>query len=415
MTATKPILLDVTRMIANSWVDEAATGIDRVCKSYLLHFRSQSLAVVQHRGVHRILTAEQSNTLFDLLVTRHHLFRWKLARLMPQVLNTKMTRSDCEGKTYLNVGHTDFDLQSHWEWLESLGLKSAYLIHDLIPINHPDLTTEHAVRRHLARVQKAVSNADGIITNSQSTTDDLRHFAANNNLSLPPVIEAHLGTDHIPEVAAERQLDQPYFVYVSTIEARKNHQLLLHAWKKLAGHLLNRTPKLVLIGQWGFQAEQVQNMLSQEPELAQNVIVINQCDDAEMVRWVQSAHAVLIPSFAEGFGLPLAEAMALGTPAIVSNLPCFREIGRDIPVYVSATDAAGWEAAIVAFMKGSSEADRQRALLSQHRPTTWAMHFKSVDDWVAALPARRFLERSVRPPQERTVEFIPFKSHGGAR
>lgn len=296
-----------------------------------------------------------------------------------------------------------------------MGLKSAYLIHDLIPINHPELTSEHAVRRHLARVQMAVSNADGIITNSRATTDDLKQFVAQSNLDVPPVLEAHLGTDHIAEVSPKRQIDGPYFVYVSTIEARKNHLLLLRAWKRLTRKFGERAPKLLLIGQWGFQADLVRNMISREQELVQSIIVINQCADAEMARWVQSAQAVLIPSMAEGFGLPLAEAMALGTPAIVSDLQCFREIGGNIPDFISPSDAIGWETAIAEFINDPAKANRQRALLAQHHPTSWSMHFKLVENWVTNLPARHVTHLEVEHSPHQRQRFSPRRSQKEAR
>ena len=123
-------------------------------------------------------------------------------------------------------------------------------------------------------------------------------------------------------------------------------------------------------------------MLRSNPRLARHVNVLTNCSDAEASRWIRSATAVLLPSKAEGYGLPLAEAMALGTPVIASDLACFREIGDNIPLLIPAGDDAAWATAITDFLRPGGEADRQRARLSSHRPHSWKQHFQLVDDWM---------------------------------
>lgn len=402
MTARRPILLDVTRLFALGWAGKKPTGIDRVCLAYLRHYRHHALAVLQHRGVFRVLTEKHSESLFGLLAEPVSNCRRQLNRMVPSILLDSAPSSNLTGKVYLNVGHTDFDLPSHWQWIKSTGVRSLYMIHDLIPINHPDFTTPHAVRRHLGRVNHAMRKADGVITNSNSTLAELRDFAATHDLNLPPVLPAPLGTDHLDEASPSQSKPDHHFVYVSTIEPRKNHLLLLRVWQALIAKSEREPPKLVLIGQWGTHSEPVRQMLRNNPRLSHYVTVLDNCEDAEMVSWIASSKAVLLPSTAEGYGLPLAEAMAMKIPVIATDLPCFREIGDRIPMLVAENEDSAWEAAITAFLRKDDEADRQRALLSSHQPRRWSDHFRLVDDWIAGERAGVRADTSVdRSPPER--------------
>lgn len=408
MKAPRPLLLDVTRQISLAWTGRKATGIDRVCDAYTRHFCADAHAVVQHRGVIRVLNEKHSNTLFALLAHETKDFRAHLARLAARVLHSSVKPIHCEGKAYLNVGHTDFDLPSHWRWIRSSKVKAYYMVHDLIPVKHPDLTRARAVRRHSARVTFALQKADGIIANSQSTLNDLTDFAAKRALRMPSVTVAHLGVDHISSVVSSTSSPGNHFVCLSTIEPRKNHLLLLRVWQRLIAIFAENAPTLLLIGQWGRQSETVQCMLRNDPRLSRHVTVLPECADEEAFRWVRSAKAVLLPSMAEGYGLPLAEAMALGIPVIASDLPCFREIGDAIPLLLPAADDAAWEAAVTDFIRNTEGAGRQRALLQGHRPKLWQDHFNLVDQLIAGEVARNCDRSNVTALERRVADTSSF-------
>jgi glycosyltransferase involved in cell wall biosynthesis len=413
MTARRPFLLDVTRLFALGWANKKPTGIDRVCLAYLRHYRHRAHAVLQHRGVFRVLTEKHSDNLFGLLNEPVSNCRRQLNRMVPSILFDNAQSADSAGKVYLNVGHTDFDLPSHWQWIRSSGVRSFYMVHDLIPINHPDFTTPHAVRRHLGRVNHAMRQADGVITNSNSTLAELREFAAAHDLSLPPTLPAPLGTDHLAGTFQSPRKPNHHFVYVSTIEPRKNHLLLLRVWQSLIAKSEREPPKLVLIGQWGTHSEPVRQMLHNDPRLSQHVTVLDNCEDADMVAWISSSKAVLLPSTAEGYGLPLAEAMAMRIPVIATDLPCFREIGNTIPMLVPANEESAWETAITEFLRKDDEADRQRALLSSHQPRRWSDHFRLVDDWIASERSRVRIGSHVNPSQPETTNLAAVKTGAG--
>ena len=99
------------------------------------------------------------------------------------------------------------------------------------------------------------------------------------------------------------------------------------------------------------------------------------------------ARALLMPSFAEGFGLPIIEALELGTPVIASDLPVYREIVGDIPTYLDPLDGPSWERAIRAFLQDGGEREHRVRAASGYRAPDWATHFDKVEGWLDTLPS----------------------------
>lgn len=393
MTAHRPYLLDVTRLVALGWTGGRPTGIDRVCDAYLQHYRSRAYAVVQHRGVYRTLNARDSDALFGVVARRGPGFRSRMLTCVPGILRGSSGAIDGGGQIYLNVGHTEFDLPSHRLWVDQCSLRAVYLIHDLIPIERADICTPHATRRHRGRVVNALGAAAGIIANSHATAKNLRAFASDHKLRLPPVIAAHLGlqvmTDGLAVVRSSSGDDQatvriprPYLISVGTIEPRKNHMTLLRVWQRLIAGNMTKLPHLVLIGQWGRNCDPVRTMLAKDVGLARHVTLISDCDDRRMASYVQGARALLLPTLAEGFGLPLIEAMALGVPVVASDIESLRELGEGIPLFLDPVDEMAWENAIRAMAHGGPERRRQLALLPNYQPPSWTAHFHMVDEWL---------------------------------
>lgn len=402
MTPTRPILLDVTRLIATGWMKQQATGIDRVCDAYLEHYRHQAHAVVQFKGVFRVLSAKHSAKLFKLLANRDKRFRFRLSSFIVPIIAAGKTFIQGSGRIYINVSHTDFDLKSHQEWVQRCNLKPVYMIHDLIPINNKAYCTPHASKRHEARVKKALNHAAGIIVNSKATASDLGDYANGHGINMPPIVASHLGSEDfhkMRDVASHNSSNmtisaKPYFVTVGTIERRKNHMLLLRVWIRLISKMKSNTPQLIIIGRWGRRSEAVRELLKSDVQLSKYVTVMDKCSDAESVRWVNSAKAVLLPTLAEGYGLPLIEAMALETPVIASDLPCFREIGGNTPLLIDASDENAWEEAILNFLNESVEENRQAELLSEFVAPQWGDHFSDIDNWLESLKGENLLKEA---------------------
>jgi glycosyltransferase involved in cell wall biosynthesis len=94
---------------------------------------------------------------------------------------------------------------------------------------------------------------------------------------------------------------------------------------------------------------------------------------------------LLTPSFAEGFGIPVIEALQSGTPVIASNLDVFREFAGDIPLYLRPDDAEAWMDAILSYSEGSEDRQRQVELIPNYAAPNWEDHFRHVDSWLESV------------------------------
>lgn len=117
MTGADQILLDVTRRVGRAWSGTMPTGIDRVCDAYCERYAHKALAVMQVRGRARVLSRSQSGRLFDMLAGQPSLFRTRFASLAAQAGLRGADRGEFAGGLYLNVSHTDFDLDCHHAWV----------------------------------------------------------------------------------------------------------------------------------------------------------------------------------------------------------------------------------------------------------------------------------------------------------
>lgn len=391
----RPILLDVTRLVASRWKGSLPTGLDRVAIAYAERLRSRALAVVQYRNITRVFMGDQSQRLFDMLLDPSRRFRREFAWLASR--NIARRGSDCStaGSLYLNVGHTELDSPEHAAWLARSGVRPVYFLHDLIPVRRPELCRPAAVARHTARVKSALTGGAGIIVNSNATASDLTAFSEEIAIACPPVCVAPLAGDALQagrasaasqeQASAASEEQEPYFLAIGTHEPRRNFALLLEVWTRLAAKIGKSTPRLIIVGQqWKHHAACYNELASSD--LHPHVLtLVTKCPDAELAGLIAGARALVMPTLAEGFGLPLVEALAVGTPVIASDLPSLVESGKGIPLLLDPENANAWESAIVAFQADETERERQLEMIGNYSPNTWDDHFAQVEPFLEGL------------------------------
>jgi glycosyltransferase involved in cell wall biosynthesis len=170
---------------------------------------------------------------------------------------------------------------------------------------------------------------------------------------------------------------------LGTIEPRKNHLLLLTLWRELVRRNGEKSPQLVVVGRRGWECEQVVDLLERCAAIHPHLIERNNADDSEVASIISSATALLMPSFAEGFGMPVLEALSLGTPVISSPLPAIREFAGDIPDYAEPHDGVRWLQLIEDYAHPDSELRRnQITRLAGFRDKTWEEHFGIVREFL---------------------------------
>jgi glycosyltransferase involved in cell wall biosynthesis len=230
-----------------------------------------------------------------------------------------------------------------------------------------------------------------VIANSESTARSVRlHSETQGGRAAlrvaPPGVQAF--PQHRNCSFANR--DDSYFAVLGTIEPRKNHLLLLNLWSRLAA-TMSAPPRLLVIGARGWENEQVLDMLERSRRLRGVVEEHNALSDAQVGSVLARARALLLPSFAEGYGLPLAEALASGIPVLCSDIAVFREVGRDVPEYLDPLDLRAWSESVLEYAcPDSPKRAAQMRRLSHWRAPRWNDHFNVVEQLLGDLDTGRF-------------------------
>jgi glycosyltransferase involved in cell wall biosynthesis len=245
------------------------------------------------------------------------------------------------------------------------------MIHDLIPIEHPEFCSPRAAGLHRRRIDGVLDHATLIIANSAATAADVARYAASAGKPAPPTCVAPLGLEpaflepRLPPV-----LGAPYFVCVGTIEPRKNIAFILRVWRRLAERMGDRTPALVLVGQRGWENEWIMDHLERSPPVLRFVHEASGLNDDRLAALIGGACALLAPSLSEGFDLPVSEALVLGTPVIASDIPVHRELAAATQL-IDPLDGPAWIEAI-------TRATVERRPCAPTAGPGWKDHFDTV-------------------------------------
>ncbi|MCA3279984.1 MAG: glycosyltransferase family 4 protein [Roseomonas sp.] len=414
------LLLDISRLIDGSW-RAMPTGIDRVELAYARHWLKKdpervtfllrgplgSAVAVPRSLVSDFVQALETRRIGALgwedaarpaaQLARSAIIRLLLGRGM---LDLARALRAPEESIYVLVSHALAERPRPIAAIKRKGVKFIPLVHDLIPVAYPEYTSPAGVRRHMRRIEAFAGLADGIIVNSQATADDLGPHLLQNTQQLPRLC-APLGIDTpIPDPNYPAPAGA-YFVCIGTIEPRKNHLLLLNTWRVFAERLGVEAPKLLLIGRRGWENENILDMLDRCPAMIGLVREYKGLPDKAVASLLQGARALLFPSFAEGYGLPLAEALALGVPAICSDLPALREVGGDAPEFLDPLDGLGWRRLILNYAEpdsGMREAQLER--IGMWSRPSWEQHFALVDPWLRQIACAGQAKKAPSIPAE---------------
>lgn len=282
---------------------------------------------------------------------------------------------------YLHVSHINLHSPARIRWVKSGRLRNVFMVHDLIPITHPEYFLPGEDMRHQTRMETIANLADLVIFNSRATQSAWGDFVAARQLPRPQGAVVPLGTEDVflgagPELNSE----VPYFVVVGTLESRKNLSFLLHVWKSWIATSSISHSILVIIGRRGRHSENTTDLLDRSAVLAPTVVEIAEMADAGLAMLLRGARALLAPSLIEGFGLPIAEALALGVPVIASDTAAHREVGGDCAEYLDPLDGPAWRQALEDYAVSSSPRREAMAQASKrYRAMTWDNHIQSVE------------------------------------
>jgi glycosyltransferase involved in cell wall biosynthesis len=253
------------------------------------------------------------------------------------------------------------------------------IVHDIIPVLFPHLVVPSLVPVFDKYFANLVSLADYAMCNSESTRRDWTRFCGKCGRDMPAFVFP-LGSD-LPAIEELSSLELPkplqgkrFVLFVSTIEPRKNHRMLYEAWDRCVRSKTvdPASDRLVFVGRQGWAVDDLMRELSTNPATRETLIVLNHVPDALLRLLYQRAAFVVFPSLYEGYGLPLAEALAHGKPCFSSNAGSLPEIGGDLVVRIDPKDTIRWADSISHYLRSPRELDAMAARIkAEFQPVTW--------------------------------------------
>ena len=254
------------------------------------------------------------------------------------------------GARYINVSQFPLWMPTYFRWLEQRpDVKALFFIHDLLPLQVPEYFRPAEFERHKKRLENLARFGAGAIVTTQTVGDALRDELKKLGRSDFPILIAPAPVAPAftrQDVTTTLPETHPYFLICGTIEPRKNHLLLLHIWRELVRRQGTMAPKLILVGTRGWENENIVDMLERCEAIRSHVLEVSGLTTPSLRHLMAHARALLMPSFAEGYGLPIAEALASGFPVIASDIPVFREVAKGAAKLLGPIDGESWLATI---------------------------------------------------------------------
>lgn len=236
-----------------------------------------------------------------------------------------------------------YKLRKQW------GFKFISVIYDLIPLNLPQYVVPAYVDLLAEYFGELLWTSDGCLCISRTTHQDLLEYFSRNEVSPPKATSFPLGSE-FKKIDAEAEenpaalINKKYVLYVSTIEPRKNHRMIYEAWchALLNGSIDADECRLVFVGMQGWNIAELLHEINTNPITRGTVLIMSNVSDGLLASLYRNCAFVVFPSFYEGFGLPLAEALGYGKACVTSGAGALREIGDGLRVDLDPRDTLSW-------------------------------------------------------------------------
>lgn len=317
LTETRRLFIDISVISRH----DAGTGIQRVVRALARSLNEEN--------------PDQWDICFVAADRRrpYHVITW----LDASKIVSPVEMSAKPGDIFLGL---DFSLDTIWRYRDQLtrfqrsGGSLWFLIYDLLPVERPEWFSPNNVLRYKAWLDTMVGLAEGFLCISDQTEEDLRRvltarYGLQDGYRTSVVPMGHDIRESLLDPASAGcdipvrfNTRSPFFLMVGTLEPRKGHADILAAFSELWRH--GAGDRLVLVGRMGWAVEELRDAIRTHPEHGSKLLWFDDVGDLELERIYQACQGVIIASHAEGFGLPLIEALGHDKPVLARDLSIFR-------------------------------------------------------------------------------------------
>ena len=273
------------------------------------------------------------------------------------------------------------------------GLRIITCCYDLIPVLFPQYCVGEVAKRFTEYFLQLCWGSEAVLCISKQTETDFIRLCTDLGAPIRRTMVIPLG-DSVPGTGGQisdevRALSsKPFVLFVSTIERRKNHEVLYRAYHLLArrGHA-KELPLLVFVGMPGWGTGDMLKDIELDPLTKGLITQLHHTSDNELNHLYRHASFCVYPSLYEGWGLPVGEALAMGKAVLSSTEGSLPEVGGDLVRYVDAWDAKAWADAIWDWVQDPQKVRQiERKVRQNYKARQWAQTAQAVKEVIEALP-----------------------------
>lgn len=264
---------------------------------------------------------------------------------------------------FLNLGN----LQEFWQLANYLQTRAPYapyfgMIHDISPLRLNDPEKDHGAKQWQQQLRETLQFRPHVIANSEYTRTDLLNYAAQHSWPTPQSTHVvHLAHEFQEEEATlplKHPSDNGYFLLLGDIRYRKNAKLVFEAYLELQVNDPDLAlPQLVCAGLIPNGAFAELNREQKFTPIGHLITIVQSPTQGELTALYKNAKALIYPSLFEGYGLPVGEALWMGTPVLASNATSIPEVGGEYCRYFDPTNAEELAQVIEALLTSSDQQD----------------------------------------------------------
>ncbi|MDB5183716.1 MAG: glycosyltransferase [Candidatus Saccharibacteria bacterium] len=271
------------------------------------------------------------------------------------------------------------------EGVHDTNLKIIPVIHDVLPFTQTPQFSGHSTESLMNYCRRIVPVSALVLSVSHATQEDLRQWLVANDIDPPHMEVFRLGEDfkfaksEMPtdeNFAASGAAKSDFIVTVGTIEAKKNHALLYYVYKLAAERGID-LPTSVIVGRLGWKTEQIYDFMTQDPQVKDKFVFLHDVSDENLSWLYEHAKLSVFPSFAEGWGIPIAESIARGTPCVCSNTTSMIEVAEG---YVQHFNPASSDECLTLIQEMLTPENQKkwRDKCATYKQTTWDQSYEQV-------------------------------------
>lgn len=367
------LYIDVSNLISVNFV----TGIQRVVREVVVRM----LKKTEMETI--LLSCPKGQEDFDILDNEAFLNYFSLGKGN----KTHIVSGNSCSINDLEAGSVFFDIDSVWSShqrrsqilpvLKRQGVKLAVYIYDIIPITYPQYCHENTAFFFMNYLAAYLQYADVILVSAQSTLDAINDLSRQLNLPKVKGYVTWLGSDFATQEQTDEQVSVEarsivkkgkYILCVGTIEPRKNHRLLLDAFDE---KWVDMGINLVFAGRIGWDVGDLEKRMQEHPYRNQRFFHLSGQNDATIDYLYRNAFIVAFPTFEEGFGLPMIEAIERGSVLIASNIPVLKEVGKEFCDYFNPHSTQEILALVDNYWEHPEVYQDKKENLKKYIPITW--------------------------------------------